>query len=297
MTKALAPLPQNALMTLNPAKSLESYIHFANKVPMLTAEEELDCANRLATHHDLEAAQRLIMAHLRFVIKVARGFSGYGLTLSDLIQEGNIGLMKAVRRFDPTIGVRLVTFAVHWIKAEIHEFVIKNWRVVKVATTKAQRKLFFNLRSQKKRFGWFSKDEIQSVAQALDVKPAEVIEMEKRMNAHDASFDAPIELDDEAPQVHPSLYLTADEQSNPEATVVNDDFETHATDQLAHALTELNQRDRDIINARWLSGKKATLHDLAAKYQISAERVRQLEANAMTKLKDYLGALDLSAQH
>lgn len=291
-TNALALAPNTALRALGPVQSLDAYIRMANEVPMLTQAEELDLATRLFHQNDIEAAQRLIMSHLRFVIKIARGFSGYGLALADLIQEGNIGLMKAVKRFNPEIGVRLVTFAVHWIKAEIHDFVIKNWRIVKVATTKAQRKLFFNLRSAKKRLGWFSQDEIQSVAESLNVKPSEVIEMEKRMNAYDAAFDAP-EQDSEEGQFSPVNYLSADEQFNPEDSVVNENFDSHANNQLTDALENLDPRSRDIINTRWLAENKATLHDLAAKYDISAERVRQLENAAMKKLKARLGDVAL----
>lgn len=294
MTKALTVTANTSLITLNPTQSLGSYIRFANEVPMLTQQEEFDLATRLRNSNDIKAAQRLIMSHLRFVIKVARGFSGYGLALADLIQEGNIGLMKAIKRFNPEVGVRLVTFAVHWIKAEIHEFVIKNWRIVKVATTKAQRKLFFNLRSSKKRLGWFSKDEINTVAETLNVKPSEVIEMEKRMNAYDATFEAPAEDGGEENKAFgPSNYLPADEQFNPENCVANENFDSHANNLLSGALKSLDSRSRDIIASRWLLEKKSTLHNLAAKYDISAERVRQLESVAMQKLKGQLGDINL----
>lgn len=300
MNKALAQqsavtLPSigsnQSLITLNPAKSLDAYIHFANHVPMLTEAEELECAQRLRESNDLAAAQRLILAHLRFVIKIARGFSGYGLAMSDLIQEGNIGLMKAVKRFNPDVGVRLVTFAVHWIKAEMHEFIIKNWRIVKIATTKAQRKLFFNLRSSKKRLGWASKDEINSIAEALNVKPAEVIEMERRMNARDTAFDAPVdESDNDTAYQAPAYMLSSDHEDNPEALISEYQTEIDSTNALSDAIANLDDRARDIIQSRWLAEKKATLHDLAAKYNVSAERIRQLEQMAMQKMQGIITA-------
>lgn len=273
---------------LNPGQSLEAYIHFANQVPMLEEAEEKHLAERLHQNRDLDAAQRLIMPHLRFVIKIARGFSGYGLQMADLIQEGNIGLMKAVKRFDPTVGVRLVSFAVHWVKAEMHEYIIKNWRIVKIATTKAQRKLFFNLRNSKKRLGWFSQEEINDVAQTLNVKPQEVLEMEKRLNAHDFAFDAPTDSDnDEA--FAPAQFLTGPE-SDPEHAVADANWEDQQNASLYDALAQLDARSQDIVKQRWLSEKKATLHALAAKHQISAERVRQIEAQAMQMLKGKLAA-------
>lgn len=290
-------LPQLAANTLpipahGSAQSLEAYIHFANSIPMLSADEEQDLATRLRYHNDIQAAQKLILSHLRFVIKIARSFSGYGLALADLIQEGNIGLMKAVKRFDPQMGVRLVSFAVHWIKAEMHDFVIKNWRIVKIATTKAQRKLFFNIRSAKKRLGWFSKEEIKSVAAELNVKPAEVIEMERRMNALDMAFDAPQEEDDTstASSFSPSHYLSS-LTAEPEATVLEDEETQGQLDTLAQALKALDSRSQEIIKRRWLAeDKKATLHELADEYNISAERVRQLEAQALKQLKLHFAA-------
>lgn len=280
---ALVPASKNALLPVTPAGSLESYISFANSAPMLTESEEITFAKRLRENGDIDAAQRLIIPHLRFVIKVARGFSGYGLAMADLIQEGNIGLMKAVKRFDPTMGVRLVSFAVHWIKAEIHEFVIKNWRIVKIATTKAQRKLFFNLRSQKKRLGWFSRDEIDNVAKELNVSAKDVIEMERRLNAHDAAFDAPIEASDDEVYA-PAQYLEAPE-ADPAEHLAETQSEDTQLSLLSNALETIDARSRDIIAARWLAEKKATLHDLAAKYNVSAERIRQIETAAMKKLK------------
>mgnify|MGYP001116666366 CR=1 FL=1 len=277
------------MANLTPAGSIESYIHFANNVPMLTQAEEKLFATKLRQNNDLQAAQRLIMPHLRFVIKIARGFSGYGLQLADLIQEGNIGLMKAVKRFNPEVGVRLVSFAVHWIKAEMHEFIIKNWRIVKIATTKAQRKLFFNLRNSKKRLGWFSKEEIHSVADALNVKPSEVLEMEQRLNAYDEAFDAPEACDEQDHIFSPSQYLTSSDDS-PEETVATNQSDHNQLSGLQTALEQLDARSKDIVNSRWLADKKATLHELAAKHGVSAERVRQIEAQAMASLKAHLAA-------
>lgn len=269
-------------MMLVPQGSIEAYIRAANEYPMLTAEEEKELAERLYYQEDLEAAKKLILSHLRFVIHVARGYSGYGLPQADLIQEGNIGLMKAVKRFNPEVGVRLVSFAVHWIKAEIHEYVLRNWRIVKVATTKAQRKLFFNLRKTKQRLGWFNENEVEMVANELGVSPADVMEMESRMTGADVAFDLP--TDDNEETYSPSLYLE-DKGSNFAAELENENYEAQATEQLSVALEGLDERSLDIIKARWLDENKATLQDLAAKYKISAERVRQLETNALKKLK------------
>ncbi|HHV6871333.1 TPA: RNA polymerase sigma factor RpoH [Haemophilus influenzae] len=270
-------------MMLVPQGSIEGYIRAANEYPMLTAEEEKELAERLYYHEDLDAAKKLILSHLRFVIHVARGYSGYGLPQADLIQEGNIGLMKAVKRFNPEVGVRLVSFAVHWIKAEIHEYVLRNWRIVKVATTKAQRKLFFNLRKTKQRLGWFNENEVDMVANDLGVSKEDVIEMESRMSGADVGFDLPTD-DAETETYSPSLYLE-DKSSNFAAELENENFESQATEQLGVALQSLDARSQDIIKARWLDDNKATLHDLAAKYNVSAERIRQLEANALKKLK------------
>ena len=270
-------------MMLVPQGSIEGYIRAANEYPMLTAEEEKELAERLYYHEDLDAAKKLILSHLRFVIHVARGYSGYGLPQADLIQEGNIGLMKAVKRFNPEVGVRLVSFAVHWIKAEIHEYVLRNWRIVKVATTKAQRKLFFNLRKTKQRLGWFNENEVDMVANELGVSKEDVIEMESRMSGADVGFDLPTD-DAETETYSPSLYLE-DKSSNFAAALENENFESQATEQLGVALQSLDARSQDIIKARWLDDNKATLHDLAAKYNVSAERIRQLETNALKKLK------------
>lgn len=274
---------KEAQMMLVPQGNLEGYIRAANEYPMLTAEQEKDYAERLYYRNDLDAAKALILSHLRFVIHVARGYAGYGLPQADLIQEGNIGLMKAVRRFNPEMGVRLVSFAVHWIKAEIHEYVLKNWRIVKVATTKAQRKLFFNLRKTKQRLGWFNENEVDMVANELGVSKEDVIEMENRMTGTDVGFDLPVDESEDESFV-PSMYLE-DKNSNFAAELESENFENQAVDQLTAALETLDERSRDIIKTRWLDENKATLHDLAAKYNISAERVRQLESNALKKLK------------
>ncbi len=282
-TTALVPRMQNLPV---PVDSLESYIQAVSQVPMLSAEEEQDLARRLQLRNDLEAAQRLIVAHLRFVVHIARGYLGYGLPLGDLIQEGNIGLMKAVKRFDPAHGVRLVSFAVHWIRAEIHEFILRNWRIVKVATTKAQRKLFFKLRGSKKRLGWLNNEEVNTVARELGVSPDNVLEMESRLSGHDVSFDPAPEADgnDEIESYAPSAYLR-DEQADPSETLEQEDWEDQTVSRLGAALERLDPRSRDIVQRRWLNDDKPTLHELAAEYQVSAERIRQLETNAMKKLR------------
>ena len=267
-----------------PVGSLEAYLHTINTIPMLTLDEERDLTVRFHETQDLEAARRLVLSHLRFVARIAKNYMGYGLALADLIQEGNIGLMKAVKRFDPGVGVRLVTFAVHWIKAEIHEFIIRNWRIVKIATTKAQRKLFFNLRSAKKRLGWFSKAEVDEVAKDLNVKPEEVLHMEARLNAYDASFDAHADDEDDENYLVPANYIQ-DRRYDPARITETRDTETTDSSHLRVAIETLDERSRDILESRWLKENKATLHDLAAKYNVSAERVRQLEVNAMKKLK------------
>ena len=270
------------------AGSLESYFQSVNKIPMLSAEEERLLAIRYSEEGDLEAARQLVMSHLRFVVKVARGYSGYGLPQADLIQEGSVGLMKAVKRFDPTIGVRLVSFAVHWIRAEMHEYIIRNWKIVKIATTKAQRKLFFNLRSSKKRLAWLNKEEVDSVAKDLGVKPQEVIEMEKRLSSYDASFDA-TETDDDAPSFCPAAYLE-DKRQGPEEELETMQLENIQLEALTAAMDKLDERSKDIVNKRWLSEKKQTLHQLADKYGISAERIRQLEKSAFSKIAEFISA-------
>ncbi|AGS58569.1 RNA polymerase sigma factor RpoH [Proteus mirabilis] len=272
-------------LALVPQGSIEAYIRAANSYPMLTAEEEKELAERLHYEGDLEAAKTLILSHLRFVIHVARSYSGYGLPQADLIQEGNIGLMKAVRRFNPEVGVRLVSFAVHWIKAEIHEYVLRNWRIVKVATTKSQRKLFFNLRKNKKRLGWFNQDEVELVAKELGVSESDVREMESRMSAQDMAFDMSADDSDDSHPVAPVLFLE-DKSSDFADGIEEDNWDNHAADRLTSAIKTLDERSQDIIRARWLEDdNKSTLQELADKYGVSAERVRQLEKNAMKKLR------------
>ena len=267
-----------------PTGSLDLYIQSVNKIPMLSAEQERALAERFRNDDDIDAARQLVMAHLRFVVKVARGYSGYGLPQADLIQEGSIGLMKAVKRFDPEVGVRLVSFAVHWIRAEMHEYIIRNWRVVKIATTKAQRKLFFNLRSKKKRLGWMNQEEVNDVAKDLGVKPSEVMEMEKRMSNYDASFDGALDEDDDDKSYTPALYLE-DQRVGPEQQLEIEQIDGQHHEALQHAITTLDDRSRDIIANRWLTEDKQTLHTLAAKYDISAERIRQIEEAALSKLR------------
>ncbi|MCK4869824.1 MAG: RNA polymerase sigma factor RpoH [Gammaproteobacteria bacterium] len=267
-----------------PIGSLDSYIYWVNQAPMLTLEEEQDLAARLQKFDDIEAARKLVMSHLRFVVKVARGYAGYGLAQADLIQEGTIGLMKAVKRFDPSVGVRLVSFAVHWIKAEIHEFVLKNWRIVKVATTKAQRKLFFNLRKMSKRLGWNTKAEVEDIAKTLNVSTKEVLTMEARLNNYDEAFDSPVGDED---TFAPANYLE-DKTSDPALLLENNNFQNDQTQKLKLALTKLDARSIDILQSRWLTEKKTTLHNLAAKYNVSAERIRQLEKQAMQKMRSYI---------
>ncbi|NND54609.1 MAG: RNA polymerase sigma factor RpoH [Gammaproteobacteria bacterium] len=271
------------LILAGPTGSLDSYISAVNAIPVLDKDTEFELARRLREEGDLDAARELVVSQLRFVVHIARGYNGYGLNLGDLIQEGNIGLMKAVKRFDPSVGVRLVSFAVHWIRAEIHEFVLKNWKLVKVATTKAQRKLFFNLRKAKKRLGWLSKDETEAVARDLGVSAKEVSEMEQRLYSYDVAFD-PTPNDDEENPYSPSLYLPSAE-SDPAMQAESDDWQSQASDALVDALESLDERSRSILECRWLAEKKKTLHELAAEYGVSAERIRQIEANAIRKLR------------
>jgi len=277
-------IQSNAMMPVT-SGSIESYVARAARIPMLDAQEERELATRLYNDGDLEAAQKLIMSHLRFVVHVAKSYSGYGLPHADLIQEGNVGLMKAVKRFNPEVGVRLVSFAVHWIKAEIHEYVLKNWRIVKVATTKAQRKLFFNLRKNKKRLGWFNQEEVNVVAKELGVSTRDVVEMESRMTMSDSSFDLSNDDDDSSPSnFAPTQYLE-DKSSNVSEYVEQKDWQSQATRKLQNAMATLDERSQHIVRSRWLTEDKTTLQDLAGHYQVSAERVRQLEKNAMKKLK------------
>lgn len=277
---------QLAAMNL-PVGSLDSYIHRVNQIPMLTLEEEIACAERFHSAGDIEAARRLVLAHLRYVVRVARGYLGYGLPLNDLIQEGNVGLMKAVKRFDPKMGVRLVSFAVHWIKAEIHEFVLRNWRIVKIATTKAQRKLFFNLRQMKNRLGWCSNEEVDAIAKDLGVSRKDVLVMERRLNAMDSSFDASDSDDHDDAYQAPEHYLF-NVSDDPALMLEKEDTGEQSREKLMFALERLDERSQDILHQRWLAEEKLTLHDLAEKYGVSAERVRQLEKNAMRKLREFM---------
>ena len=291
MTNAqLQPVTANNMPLAVPGNDLDAYIQAVNAVPVLSVEEEKTLAERLYYHDDLEAARSLVLAHLRFVVHIARSYSGYGLALSDLIQEGNVGLMKAVRRFDPTKGVRLVSFAVHWIRAEIHEFVLRNWRIVKVATTKAQRKLFFNLRGAKKKLGRLNPEETDRIAEDLGVSSAQVKEMEGRMGAFDAAFDAPANEDEDNAVPAPSQYLHA-EGNDPAEMLADYDFAEQSHQQLGQALEQLDARGRDILQRRWLNeDNKATLQSLADEYGVSAERIRQLENNAIKKLRGAMTA-------
>jgi RNA polymerase sigma-32 factor len=284
MTSQALALPNPSLLSSGPLGSLEAYVERVSAIPMLGREEELELARRFHEEQDLEAARTLVLSHLRFVVHIARGYAGYGLPVGDLIQEGNVGLMKAVKRFDPGVGVRLVSFAVHWIRAEIHEFVIRNWRLVRVATTKAQRKLFFNLRRMKKNLAWLSEEETAAVAGELGVEVREVREMERRLSARDLSFDpAPDTGDDEA-IASPSLYLPAPE-ADPATIVEQDQWDGAVADNLSTALEQLDERSRTVIKARWLGDDKKTLQELAGEYGVSAERIRQIESAALTKLR------------
>ncbi|WP_180081765.1 MULTISPECIES: RNA polymerase sigma factor RpoH [unclassified Acinetobacter] len=278
----------NQLMPLSlsaPGVNLGAYISTVNQIPILTAEQEKELAERYYYDQDLDAAKMLVMSHLRFVVHIARSYAGYGLPQGDLIQEGNLGLMKAVKRFDPTMGVRLVSFAVHWIKAEIHEYVIRNWRIVKIATTKAQRKLFFNLRSLKKSSKKLTMAEAESIANDLNVTAAQVLEMEGRLTAYDAAFEAQGDDDDEgSTHIAPALYLE-DNRYDPARLAEEEDYEEQSSTALHEAMDQLDDRSRNILQRRWLDDEKSTLHELAAEYNVSAERIRQLEKNAMEKIK------------
>ena len=276
VSNELTPMP-----VLSPGDSLEAYVQAVNGIPVLTSERERELAEQLFSNGDLDSARQLVMAHLRFVVYVAKGYSGYGLSEADLVQEGNVGLMKAVRRFNPEFGVRLVSFAVHWIKAEIHEFILKNWRIVKIATTKPQRKLFFNLRSAKKRLGWMNDTEVRDVAEQLGVAPEDVRQMETRLSAHDEAFELDSDEDDGFTPFH---YLT-DETLDPAMITEKDRFAGLQSRELAKGFTDLDERSREIIQRRWLTDSKTTLQELADQFGISAERVRQLEQNALKKLK------------
>ncbi len=282
----------NQLMPLSlsaPGVNLGAYISTVNQIPILTAEQEKELAERYYYDQDLDAAKLLVMSHLRFVVHIARSYAGYGLPQGDLIQEGNLGLMKAVKRFDPNMGVRLVSFAVHWIKAEIHEYVIRNWSIVKIATTKAQRKLFFNLRSLKKSSKKLTLEEARSIANDLNVTPEQVLEMEGRLTAYDAAFEAQGDDDDDTPHTAPALYLE-DNRYDPARLIEEEDYEEQSTTALHEAMDQLDDRSRNILQRRWLDDDKSTLHELAAEYNVSAERIRQLEKNAMEKIKTAMSA-------
>ena len=279
MSKAL-----QTMEWMTPGANLNAYIQGTGTVPILTLDEEKSLGEALYYEDDLDAARKLVMSHLRFVVHIARSYNGYGLPLADLIQEGNVGLMKAVRRFNPEKGVRVVSFAVHWIKAEIHEFILRNWRIVKIATTKSQRKLFFNLRSAKKELQWLSADEAKAVADDLGVDVKDVMEMEMRLTSRDATFDAPIDDDEDSNVYSPSLYLES-KGADPAEQIENENFEGDNNVRLAAAFKNLDERSQDILQRRWLDDTKATLHQLAAEYDVSAERIRQLEKNAMKKVR------------
>ncbi len=268
-----------------PVGSLEAYVERVSRIPVLTREEELDLARKLQSEGDLDAARQLVLSHLRFVVHIARGYGGYGLPMGDLIQEGNVGLMKAVKRFDPGVGVRLVSFAVHWIRAEIHEYVLRNWRLVKIATTKAQRKLFFNLRRFKKNLGWLTDNETRAIAEDLGVTAKEVTDMEQRLSSRDLSFDPAPDADDEDGGAYsPSAYLPHPE-ADPSVAVEREQWDEDTADRLAQALETLDERSQHILRSRWMTEEKATLHELADRYGVSAERIRQIEANAIKKLR------------
>jgi len=288
MTTALVAKQTSGLIFAGPVGSLDSYIDRVSQIPVLSKDDEVALAVRFRSEADLDAARQLVLSHLRFVVHIARGYLGYGLPMGDLVQEGNVGLMKAVKRFDPTVGVRLVSFAVHWIRAEIHEYVLRNWRLVKVATTKSQRKLFFNLRKMKKNLAWLSEAETAAVARDLGVDVADVREMEQRLSARDMSFDPTPESDEEE-TYSPAMYLPAS-NADPAIEVENEEWEEDSAERLTMALEKLDERSRSILQRRWMTDDKATLHELADEYGISAERVRQVESNAINKLKGLMAA-------
>ena len=284
MTTALARRNPAELALLGPIGSFDAYVDAVSRIPVLSREDETELATRYRRDEDLDAARQLVLSHLRFVVHIARGYHGYGLPMGDLVQEGNVGLMKAVKRFDPAVGVRLVSFAVHWIRAEIHEYVLRNWRLVKIATTKAQRKLFFNLRKYKRRLGWLSAEETQAVARDLGVSAAEVTEMERRLASRDLSYDPAPDADEEEESYSPSAYLPAPD-ADPAVAVERAEWDDDVTDKVAHAMAQLDARSQAVLRARWMTDQKATLHELAEQYGVSAERIRQIEANAIGKLR------------
>jgi RNA polymerase sigma-32 factor len=282
---ALVLRTPSELALAGPIGSFDAYVETVSRIPVLSREAELELATRFHRDGDLDAARQLVLSHLRFVLHIARGYAGYGLPMGDLVQEGNVGLMKAVKRFDPSVGVRLVSFAVHWIRAEIHEYVLRNWRLVKVATTKAQRKLFFNLRKYKRNLGWLSAEETRAVARDLGVSEHEVTEMERRLSSRDVSYDPLPESDDEeSANYSPAAYLPAPD-ADPAVAVERAEWDDDVSDRVAFAMTQLDERSRAIMKARWMDEPKATLHDLADRFGVSAERIRQIEANAIRKLQ------------
>jgi RNA polymerase sigma-32 factor len=284
MSTALVRRSPAELALLGPVGSFDAYVDAVSRIPVLSREEESELATRFRRDDDLDAARQLVLSHLRFVVHIARGYHGYGLPMGDLVQEGNVGLMKAVKRFDPAVGVRLVSFAVHWIRAEIHEYVLRNWRLVKVATTKAQRKLFFNLRKYKRRLGWLSAEETQAVARDLGVSPSEVTEMERRLASRDLSYDPAPDADEEDESYSPSAYLPAPD-ADPAVAVERAEWDDDVTDKVAQAMSQLDARSQAVLRARWMTDQKATLHELADQFGVSAERIRQIEANAIKKLR------------
>ena len=287
MSKALVAYDMNLPV---PVGSIDTYVQSVCAIPVLSAEEERELARRFQQEKDLAAARRLVLSNLRFVVHIARGYSGYGLPQADLIQEGNIGLMKAVKRFDPEMNVRLVSYAVHWIRAEIHEFILRNWRIVKVATTKAQRKLFFNLRSAKKRLAWLGRDEVETVARDLGVRPEDVLEMEARLSSHDTAFEPHSDSnDDDQRNFAPAAYLQ-DLRNDPTTVLEESEWQEHNEQRLGKALDALDERSQDILRRRWLSEEKTTLQELADEYGVSAERIRQIEKNALNRLRGTLAA-------
>jgi RNA polymerase sigma-32 factor len=289
MTAATALIrPTSDLVLAGPVGSLDAYIDRVARIPVLSREDEFALAIRFHRDQDLNAARELVVSHLRFVVHIARGYSGYGLPVGDLIQEGNVGLMKAVKRFDPDVGVRLVSFAVHWIRAEIHEYVLRNWRLVKIATTKSQRKLFFNLRKFKKNLGWLTESETRAIASDLGVTTAEVTDMEQRLSSRDMSFDPAPDADDEEGSYSPSSYLPHPE-ADPSVAVEQEQWEDDTADRLQQAMETLDDRSQHILRSRWMTEQKATLHELADRYGVSAERIRQIEANAIKKLRGLVG--------
>jgi RNA polymerase sigma-32 factor len=283
-TQALVARNPAELALVGPIGSLDAYFDAVSRIPVLSREDETALATRFRSENDLDAARQLVLSHLRFVVHIARGYSGYGLPIGDIVQEGNVGLMKAVKRFDPAVGVRLVSFAVHWIRAEIHEYVLRNWRLVKIATTKAQRKLFFNLRKYKRNLGWLTAEETQAVARELGVSASEVTEMERRLSSRDVSYDPAPDADDEEETYSPAAYLPAPD-ADPAVAVERAEWDDDVTGKVAGALAQLDARSQAILRARWMNEPKATLHDLADEYGVSAERIRQIEANAIKKLR------------